>query len=316
MRAIAARTFRAAAELLDVPVREARDDEVRVRLAAAGVNPFDWKILDGLFEGERPHVFPLVAGVDGAGVVESVGRSVRHLHVGDRVAGSFLHDPVGIGTYAEFATVPESNAIARLPEPVPFAAAAALPTAGITAWDGLERLAVQPGGTLLIVGASGGVGSMATALAVSRGVRVIATARPASEPLLRQLGARELVDPAAPDLVAEVRPRAPDGLDGLLDTGSDAPTFARLAALVRRGGTAATTVHAADETAAAEDGVTRINLNLQPRTETLAKLLAEVAAGRLGVPIARTLPLREGPRALAESRSRTSVGKTVLSIPE
>jgi NADPH:quinone reductase len=316
MRAVAARAFREAPALLDLPERDPGETELKVRMAAAGVNPFDWKILDGIFDGQRPHLFPLIAGVDGAGTVEAVGASVRRFRVGDRIAGSFLHDPVGVGTYAELATVPETNALARLPERMPFESAAALPTSGMTAWEGLEHVGVRPGGTLLIVGASGGVGSLATALAAARGIRVLATARPSSEEMLRRLGAQELVDASGPDPVAEVRRRFPDGVDGLLDTGSDPATFARLAALVRRGGTAATTVHVADASTAAADGVQRINLNLKPRAEEMERLLAEVAAGRLAVPIGRTRPLAEGPRALAESRARTSVGKTVLRISE
>ncbi len=314
MRAVVVRAFKGTPELLELPEREAKDGELRVRLEAAGVNPFDWKILDGIFEGRRPHEFPLVAGVDGAGVVEAVGGSVRRLKVGDRVAGSFLHDPVGIGTYAEVATVPESNAVTRIPDAVGFEAAAALPTAGMTAWDAVDRLGVRPGGRLLIVGASGGVGTIATALAAARGIRVLATARPPADVALRDAGAMEFVNPSVTDLAAEVRRMAPDGVDGLLDAGSDKPTFARLAALVRRGGTAATTVFVADASATYADGVKRVNLNLQPRAETMDRLLAEVAAGRVRIPPPRLLPLSEGPRALAESRARTTVGKTVLRV--
>jgi NADPH:quinone reductase-like Zn-dependent oxidoreductase len=191
MRAVAVRAFRGAPELVDVPPREAAEDEIRVRLQAAGVNPFDWKILDGIFDGRRPHVFPLIAGVDGAGEVESVGAQVRRFHVGDRVFGSFLHDPIGVGTYAELAPVPERNAIASLPAPVTFVEAAALPTAGMTALEAVDRLALRSGETLVIVGASGGVGSIATGLAAQRGIRVIASARPDSEKLVRALGATE-----------------------------------------------------------------------------------------------------------------------------
>ncbi len=315
MRAVAVRAFKETPQLMEVSHAEPAPGEVLVRLEAAGVNPFDWKIVDGIFEGRRPHVFPLIVGIDGAGTVVSVGEGVRRFQVGDRVCGQFLHDPVGIGTYAEFATAPERIAISRVPKEVAVTAAAALPTAGMTALDALDVLAIPSGGTLLVVGASGGVGSIATSLAARRGITVLATTRPASETVVRKLGAKETIDPGRSDLIEAVRRMSPNGVDGLLDAGSDKPTFARYASLVRRGGTAATTTFVADESASAADGIRRVNINLQPRHALLDRLLTEAAEGRFIVPVERTMPLSEGPRALAESRARTSVGKMVLTIP-
>ncbi len=314
MRAVAVRSFRTDPELLEVAAPTPADDELLVRLEAAGVNPLDWKIVDGIYDGRRPHVFPLVVGIDGAGVVERAGPKVRHLRAGDRVCGQFLHDPVGIGTWAEFATAPDRIGIAPYPKSLSPTEAAALPTSGMTAIDGLDLVKVPAGGTLLVVGASGGVGSFATQLAVHRGITVIATARPASEAVIRSLGASELVDPSRPDLVDQVRARYPQGVDGLLDAGSDKPAFARLATLVRRGGSAVSTRFVADVSASAADGIHRVNLDLQPRRELLERLLTEIRSGDLRIPIGETLPLDDGPRALAESRARTSVGKTVLTI--
>jgi NADPH:quinone reductase-like Zn-dependent oxidoreductase len=315
MKAVAVLKFKGTPELLETDEPRPDQGQLLVRMEAAGVNPFDWKILDGIFDGRRPHVFPLIAGVDGAGIVEAVGAGVRKFRVGDRVAGSFLHDPIGTGTYAERATVPETNAVTHVPAPMTAAQAAAAPTAGITALEVVDLLKVPAKGTLLIVGASGGVGSLATAIAAGRGISVVATAHAGSEDHVRSLGAAEVVDAASPDLPALVRRSHPDGVDGLLDVGSDKPTFARYAQLVRRGGTAVTTTFVADPSAGQADGVRRINYNLEPQARTLERLFSEVTSGHLTVPIARTLPLAEGPRALADSRARTSVGKTVLTIP-
>lgn len=315
MRAVAVRALRGTPEGMDIPHANPARGEILVRIEAAGVNPFDWKIVDGIFDGRRPHVFPLVLGVDGAGTVTALGEGIRRFRVGEAVCGQFLHDPIGIGTYAEYATVPEQIGVASVPDSVTAVQAAALPTSGMTALSALDSLSIPSGGTLLIVGASGGVGSTATALAAQRGIRVIGTSRPASEALVRRLGAVETIDPSRVDLVAELHRTHPNGVDGLLDTGSDKPTFARYATLVARGRTAATTTFVADEAASEADGVRRVNIDLQPRHELLARLLAEVAAGRLTVPVERTLPLTEGPRAVAESRARTNVGKTVLIVP-
>ncbi|HTT14512.1 MAG TPA: NADP-dependent oxidoreductase [Thermoplasmata archaeon] len=314
MQAVAVRTFRAPAELMEVPSSPPGPGELLVRLEAAGVNPLDWKIVDGLYEGRRPHLFPIVLGVDGAGTVEALGEGTRRFRVGDRIAGSFLHDPVGVGTYAQRTTVPETNALAVVPPALPSTEAAALPTAGITAVEVLELLSVPSGGTLLVVGASGGVGSIATQLASRRGIRVVAAARPETEATVRALGAVEVLAPGD-GLLPELKRRYPGGVDGLLDTGSDKPTFARLAPSVRRGGTALTTTFVADTSAAQADGIRRVNFNLQPRAETMARLLAEYGSGDLRPPVSRVRPLAEGPQALIESRARRSVGKTVLSIP-
>ena len=313
MRAVAVREFGAVPELLEVREPEVRPGEIKVRLHVAGVNPFDWKIGDGLLK-ERPHVFPLVLGVDGAGVVSELGPNVSRFHIGDRVCGQFLHDPVGIGTLADYATVPEAAGIAMIPTGVGFAEAAAVPTAGMTALEAIEFLAPAPGRSLLVVGASGGVGSFAVQIAVGRGAHVIGTARGSGVDRLRRFGVTEIVDSAGGDPVGEVRSRYPEGVDMLLDLGSDRPTFARFAETVRHGGAAATTVYVADPEALGRRGVRGRNIDLQPRSDLLERLLAEVASGRLLVPIESEVPLPEAPRALAASRARTLIGKTVVRI--
>jgi len=314
MRAVAVRAFRETPVLMDLPRPSPRRGEVLVRMAAAGVNPFDWKIIDGIFEGRRPHVFPLVLGVDGSGTVEAVGEGVTRFRVGEPIFGQFLHDPVGIGTFAEFATVPESIGVSHFPSALDPVGAAALPTAGMTALDGLDRLELVAGSTLLVVGASGGVGSMATQLAAARGVHVIAVARPKSFDRLRSLGARETVDASSEDLLDQVRKAHPDGLDGVLDVMSDRARFDLLVSLVRPGGRAATTVFVADPPAAQTRGVLAINVDLQPSSTLLDRLVAETVARHLRVPVEHRISLAEGPAAVAESRSGRAAGKTVIVL--
>lgn len=296
---------------MDLPDPVAGVGELVVRLGAAGMNPFDAKIADGIFAGHRPHVFPLVLGVDGAGTVEAVGSGVRRFRVGDRLFGSFLHDPVGRGTYAEAVVIPEGQAVTRLPDGVDPIVGAALPTAGMTAVEALERLNVRPGGRLLIVGASGGVGAFAVPLALAGGAQVIAVGRPDAQARLRRIGASDVVDPASVDLVDRLRSVAPTGFEGLLDLASDGPRFAALAGLVRPGATAATTTFVADPKTA-PTGVTVVNLNMQPHSALLDRLAAEVAAGRVPSPVERVVSLEEAPTALAEIRAGRGAGKTVV----
>jgi len=316
MQAVAVRAFRGTPELIELPRPTAGPGEVLVRMAAAGVNPFDWKVIDGILDGQRPHRFPLVVGVDGSGWVEELGPGATRFRLGDRVLGQFLHDPIGIGTYAEFATAPESNAISRFPVDLDPVSAAALPTAGMTALDALERLGVRADSTLLLVGASGGVGSIAIELASARGVRVTAVARAGSADRLRSLGATETLDYSPEDLIDRVRGLHPNGVDAALDLLSDRAHFARLTTAVRRGGRAATTVFVADPESAGVNGVVAFNIDLQPSSALLDRLVHEVVSRQLPVPVERRIRLSEAPAAVAESRAGLARGKTVILISE
>jgi len=226
MRAIAVAKFKDPPELMDLPKPTAGPGEILVRVGAAGVNPFDAKIAEGALDGRMPHVFPLILGVDGAGVVEAVGPNVSRFRVGDGVYGSFLHAPVGTGTYCEYAPVPEGIAIAPIPRGIYTVAAASIPTAGMTARQALDELGLAKGKTLLILGASGGVGSIATQLAATEGIHVIVGSRAANRDFLRRLGAVEFFDTGAGHLLEELRHAHPGGVDAILDLMDPPEAFA------------------------------------------------------------------------------------------
>jgi NADPH:quinone reductase-like Zn-dependent oxidoreductase len=314
MRAVAVPRFKMPFELTDLPSPAVGREEVLVRVEFAGINPLDWKIAEGMFEGNRPHVFPLVLGVDASGTVEAAGPGTERLRVGDRIFGTFLHDPIGTGTYAELAPVPERNAVIRVPAGLSAEQAAALPTAGMTALASLDALALSPGASLVIVGASGGVGSFATELAAARGFKVIAVARATSVARLRSLGAEEVVDPSSDDPRAAVARAHPSGIDGLLDAMSDRPGFAQWAALVRRGGAAATTTFSADLGSLDRAGVRGFNVTLQPTASLLERLARDVVDRHLAIPIERRVSLPEAPAALAELKAGRARGKTVVDL--
>lgn len=298
---------------MDLPDPSPGAGELLVRVEAAGVNPYDWKILEGILR-PRPHVFPLIAGVDAAGSVVATGGEIRRFRPGDRVFGQFLHDPVGTGTYAELTTVPESIGVTHTPADLRSEEAAALPTAGMTALNSLERLAVAPGASMVIVGASGGVGSFATQIAAARGVEVLAVARPGSTERLRRLGAHAVFDRSDPGWLRSVRTARPGGVEGLLDLMSDRAGFAELLRLVRPGGRAATTVYAAGPDLAPPAGVEVITIDLHPSSALLERLCEELRARHLPVPVERTIPLEDAPEALAEIRAGRGIGKTVIAL--
>lgn len=314
MRAVAVRKFHANPELMDVPKPKPSPGEVLVRLTAASVNPIDWKIADGMLEQMMPHAFPLVLGVDGAGIVEEVGNGVSRLAVGDSVYGQFLHSPVGIGTYAEYATVPEGLAISRIPRSLSNLEAAAVPTAGMTALQTAETLGLAKGQTLLIIGATGGVGSFTTQIAASRGVRVIATARADAADRMLSLGAAEIIDYGKGAVAEQVRSLHPKGVNALLDLVNGAAGFTTNATLVRGGGIASSTNGAADADALRGHGVRGVNISTHPTPELLDRLAGEIEAGHVKVPIESKVSLREAPAALARSRAGGARGKTVIVI--
>jgi len=302
------------ASIVDLPEPELAPDAVRVRVRAASVNGFDVYQASGQLAAMMEHRLPTVIGRDFAGVVEAVGTERTDVVAGDEVLGFIpstqpLHD----GTLAE--TVVTANVVlARKPASVAFETAAAIPLAGATALDAVEAVAVGPGDTVLIAGATGGVGSFAVQLAALRGATVIATARPGDEEaFVRSLGASETVDYGAGDVADGVRQRFPDGVTALIDTVNRDDAFGPMAALVRDGGRVATTLGAADADELAQRGVRATNIMGMPTPEKLAELVERVAAGEIAVEIQQTFPLDEVGDALA-AFGRGTRGKLVVRV--
>src|ERR687897_1873545 len=226
MRAIAEDEFGGSLALMALPIPEIGAGEVLIRVRAAGVNPFDWKVADGVLKYEKEHRFPLIPGFDAAGVVERVGSDVRGLSEGEEVYGCLSKPVMGEGAYAEYVSAPAAI-VARKPEAVGFAEAAALPMPGLTAMDLVDAVDLDEGETVLIVGATGGVGSYATQLAARRGARVIATARQANEAFAWELGAAETVDHTRGNLLDAVRMTHPGGIEAIIAVVSDRDVLSR-----------------------------------------------------------------------------------------
>jgi NADPH:quinone reductase-like Zn-dependent oxidoreductase len=314
MRAIAIPKLKAPPVLMDLPRPKPAPGEVLVHLAAAGVNPYDWKIADGVLDGIMPHVFPLILGVDGAGVVEEVGSGVTRFAVGDGIFGQFLHAPVGIGTYAEFVVAPETIGLAKVPRGIYSAQAAAVPTAGMTALSALDTLGLTRSQTLLIMGAGGGIGSFATQLASNQGIRALAGSRGANRDFLHKLGASRVYDTESSSYFEELKTAHPDGVDGLLDLVQRGDAFEKTLSLVRKGGVVGSTIGAVDPAAMTRHGLRGTNIDLQPSSALLDRLSVEILSGRMRIPVDTQRPLAEAPEALELSRSGKARGKTVLMI--
>ena len=313
MRTIAKETFGGPIAPMDLPIPEAGADEVLIRVRAAGVNPFDWKVADGDLKDELEHRFPLILGFDAAGVVERAGAGVTELAEGDEVYGYLFKPVVGGGAYAEYVSAPAAI-VARKPESIRFTEAAALPVPGLTAMDLVDAVDPKEGETVLIVGATGGVGSYALQLATRRGARVIATAREANEAFARELGATETVDHTRRDLLDAVRMTHPGGIEAIIDVVSERDALGRIAGLVKEGGRLASSVYAADVESLAQRGIKATNVSVQPDARRLEELSRIVDAGELTVRLERTFSLEQAPEALDESRTGHVRGKIVLLV--
>ncbi|MFD3417127.1 NADP-dependent oxidoreductase [Streptomyces decoyicus] len=313
MRAVAVSAFGEKPQLMDLPQPEPGPGEVLVRLSAAGLNPVDWKIADGMFGDAMPVAFPLVLGSDGAGEVLAIGDGVRRFTVGDAVFGQFQRPDQGGGSYCELAVTDESR-LAHAARSVTYATSAALPTAGMTAYNLVEETRVTEGTRVLIVGATGGVGTFATQLAAGRGAEVIATARPAKAELMRTLGAAETVDHTAGPLADQVLAAHPDGVDVLIDMIGGPAEFAGLTRTVRDGGTAVSLLGSADADELTEHNLRGFNFVNRPSPQLLEILAGHVDAGRLTVLVGREVGLEEAPEALEASRTGRAQGKTVLAV--
>jgi NADPH:quinone reductase-like Zn-dependent oxidoreductase len=316
MKAVAVSKFRDTPQVMELPKPAVRPGMVLVRVAAAGMNPFDWKMVDGIMEGHMPHQFPLIMGVEGAGTVAAVGEGVTRFKEGDKIYGQFIHSPIGEGAYAEYAIVPENNEVDLAPASIALTAAAAVPNAGMTAPQLLEKMALQKGQTVLIVGATGGVGSFATQLAALQGLQVIATAgNEASAARMQQLGAAATVNYKTAPVAQQVKQLYPHGIDGLIDLMSDKETFAANTALLKPGGVTMTTAFVADEAALQAQGLRGGNFETKGDVPSLNKLTKLIDDGRLQVPVGKNITLEEVPAAVAQSRAGHATGKTVIIMP-
>jgi NADPH2:quinone reductase len=222
MRAFAVKSFGEPASVQNLPV-PAADEAVLVRVRFAGVDPLDNNLLGRL---NADSSYPFVVGIDFPGVAERVPDGDHGLRVGDRVFGMARTH----GSYAEHTAISPAGAmepLAKIPDGVADDQAAALPTAAVTALRTIDLLEVAAGERVVVMGATGGVGGYAVQMARSRGAHVIATVR-GDDGEARQLGAQEVYDSEAVDVIDALHAAHPDGVDAVLDLFSGPEAIIRL----------------------------------------------------------------------------------------
>ena len=283
-------------------IPEAAPGIVLVRVSAAGINGLDWKIREGYLRDAMPTPFPTVLGLELSGVVEAVAPGSRFA-VGDRVFG--LAAP-GKGAYADYVAVPEIL-LAPIPSTLDDSTAAALPVTGLTAAQMLATGGAKAGDTILVHGASGGVGTILVQLAKQLGARVVATASASSHTYLATLGVDQVIDRQAErfeHLVSDV--------DLVIDlVGGEVPD--RSWPVLREGGVLVS-IARFDIGAPRPDGRRGTPLRMQPDAAKLAELAAAVAAGALTVTIAETVAPEDLPAAIERNRLGHAPGKAVVSF--
>ncbi len=281
--------------LEEVEAPHAGPGRIRIAVRAAGVNPVDWRIREGQMLKAHPIELPAGVGLDAAGVVDEVGEGVEGVEAGDHVFGE------GIDTYAEFAVL---TAWARMPEGLSFEEAAGYPSVVETALRVIREVGVRPGQTLLVSGASGGVGSAVLQIARERGITVIGTAGAANQEYLRGLGA--MATTYGEGWVERVRRL------GDIDAALDLAGTGVLPELIALTGDPRKVISIAD-LGAPEHGV-RFSGVAGSVPDALAEAADLIARGRLHIPVEQRYALADAAAAHIDSKAGHARGRRVVII--
>jgi NADPH:quinone reductase-like Zn-dependent oxidoreductase len=291
----------------DVPRPEPTDNQLLVRVIAAGLNPVDGMIRSGMFASEK-RAFPIILGGDIAGVVEKVGSKVTKFKAGDPVFAYVSLD--NSGGYAQYALVTQQEAAPK-PKSLTYVEAAAAPIVALTAWQALiDTAKLSAGQTVLIHGGSGGVGSFAIQIAKARGAKVMATASTANQDFLKQLGADVAIDYTKQkfeDIAKDV--------DVVLDSiGKD--TLARSYGVVKKGGIIVSLVARPKESELEKHGIRGAALSVDPNSEELSEIGRLIDEKKIRVFVSQTFPLSEAMKAQEQVATGHTRGKIVLKIAD
>lgn len=304
MKAVILESFGGQLRVAEHPDPKVAPGEVLIEVKAAGVNPVDWKVGAGYLDPIMESTLPIVPGWDVAGVVAAVGLDANEYAVGDEVIGYVRKDSVHLGTYAEKVSA-SVRFLAPKPAALSWEQAAGLPLAGLTALQALDRARTGEGDVVLIHAAAGGVGTIATQLAVARGARVIGTASERNHDFLRDLGAEPVTyGDGLPD---RVRALAPEGVDVVLDLVGDGAVAVSVP-LVKD---VSRVVSIADRAAGDSGGH---YLWVRPDVADLTQLSELADAGTITVTVDRALPLAEANEAWRLSQEGRTRGKLVLTV--
>ena len=307
MRAVVIDEFNTDPRVRKLPSPDAGDGEIVVDVDYSSVNGMDLFTCNGMVQHMMPYQFPITLGRDFAGTVSAVGAGVSGLAVGDPVFGMLVTAHLHGGTFAERASVPAYCA-AKRPHGLDPEDAGALGLAGGAARASVDALGLCPGETVLICGATGGVGAFAIQMAKRRGETVVATARPEQADFVERFGADEIVDYSS-DLAGELRALHPDGVDCIIHLAGDGIA---LADLIVPGGRLVSTLGVGPEAVAGHD-VRATPVMTIPSLGLLEGLANEVVQGDLRVPITHRYSLDEAAQAIRDFGA-SALGKLGVTV--
>lgn len=293
---------------LDLP--EPGEGEVLLRVKAAGINPVDSVVREGHFQQAVPSAFPTVPGWDVAGIIEKRGYAASQFAEGAEVYGYVRRPVAQHGTFAERIVVPECYLAAR-PAQVTWEEAGGLPLAGLTAYQSVITAGqLKANETVLILGASGGVGGTAIQLAKNAGATVIAVASASSADHMKQLGADFTIDYQAGPVAEAVKKVTPEGVDLLFDATSGDTLTQSLAALKPNG--RLISVLNDGKSLPLPASVRFQHLMAQPSVPDLDHLRELADSGKLKVPVAATFALADVKKAFEQIETKHTTGKVVI----
>ena len=291
---------------LDKP--EPTEGEVLIKVKAAGVNPVDAAVARGMLKDAIPAEFPVIPGWDVAGVIEDRGYSARRFSKGDKVYAYARRPKIKHGTFAEYISIPESY-VAKCPDKLSMDEAGGVPLTGLTAYQSIFDAGKLKGGeTIMILGASGGVGSIAIQLANWKGATVIGVAGSSNQDYMKDLGADYTVDYSKGDVGEAVDDIAPDGIDMIFHC-SRGDSLAQSHNRLKEGGRLISITNSDPKR---RDDVHFQYVFVEPNATQLEHLSELADSDVLKVPVSKTFKLDDAQKALQEIESLHTRGKTVI----
>jgi NADPH:quinone reductase-like Zn-dependent oxidoreductase len=292
--------------IMEVP--ELKEGEVLIRVKAAGVNPVDTMISKGVYKEMMPHSLPVIPGWDVCGVVEDRGHAARRFKVGEEVYAYARRPEIKWGTFAEYMVIPDSY-LAKKPANLSPEEAAGIPLAGLTAYQSLfDAGRLQENQIVLILGASGGVGSFAIQLAKEKGAKVIGVASEKNHSFMKELGADYTIDYKNKHIGEATKEIFPEGVDLIFDCTSGESMQQSLVALKPSG----KLVSILNQGEGLNPDIHFQFVFVEPNARQLEELRELAEAGKLKVHISKTYSLNDAAEALKQIESLHTTGKIVI----
>lgn len=291
----------------DAPKPEPGVGQVLVEVKAASLNPFDYKVREGYMQEFIPLKFPATLGSDVAGTVAELGEGVTGFRVGQEVYG-MAGAVSGNGSYAELSPVNATQLVDK-PKTVDFNTAAALPLAGLSAYQGIvEHIQAKQGQKILIHGGAGGIGALAIQIAKQAGAYVASTASASDAEYVKELGADQVIDYKDQDFSQIIR-----DYDAVFDT-VGGETNKKSYAVLKKGGVLVSMAEQPDDELSQQSGITYIYQSTAPTQDKLNKIAELVDGGKLKINIDKVFSLDQASEALEYLKTGHPRGKVVLQV--